>query len=279
MGKLWVEVSWSLTTVAVFFVTAFAQGQSLNHTSGLNRSSGTEYSGKMYDLMSGGSDPAALVRRKGLSAGVASERRFMLSELSTYAAAISYGTEGGGMGLNIQHSGSPGFTETNLGLGYGRDLGLASLGVRFNLHRISATGYGSVSAFSADISFILKLSEQLRAGIHAINPVPVSFGKTKDLRFPSILELGFGYDISDDCFVFVEVQKETDRNTRFHIGIHYCIAKRLYLRMDVKTDLGGPGFAAGWQLQGVRIAIQTSYHPDLGISPGLQVLFQKPAEK
>ncbi|RYZ56376.1 MAG: hypothetical protein EOP49_00540 [Sphingobacteriales bacterium] len=261
--------------VLLFFVSGrFVMGQQLRP--GININDGSAiYSKNFADVMAGAMDPAAMIGQEGLSAGVAGERRFMLQELSAYTMAVSYGTQHTGVGLQLQTGGSAVFRESMAALSYARLLGKIRLGVQFNYHFINAGGYGSAGTASADVSLSWELTDKLRAGIHVYNPVPIAFGINKSEQYPTAFKLGAGYDVSAECHLYMAVSKLTTSRADVDFGLHYSIRQKLFLRLVMHTDVRGPMAAAGWQLKMLRLYITGSYHPELGFSPGLQLIVKQ----
>ena len=91
------------------------------------------YSISHADVFSFTSNQASLAQLKNTSAGVFSERRFMLEEMSLYQAAVGVLTSSGNFGLKAGYYGFSDYNETQLGLAYARSLGnKMDLGVQFN---------------------------------------------------------------------------------------------------------------------------------------------------
>ena len=156
------------------------------------------YSLNHVDVFSFTSNQAALAQLKNSAAGVYAERRFLLSELNNYTAAIGFPTSSGNFGLKTSYFGSVDYNETQIGLAYGRKMGSkVDIGVQFNYNGIRIAGYGNASAVSFEIGTILHLTEKLHAGIHVNNPVGGKFGKDKLEKFPSVYTIGLGYDASE----------------------------------------------------------------------------------
>src|SRR6195952_5331103 len=107
------------------------------------------YSNNFTDAFSGSNNQAALAQTKQASAGVYGERRFLLKELSNYAAAISLPSKLGGFGVSINYFGGQNFNTSQVGLGYGKKLGdKIDIGIQINYNMIKLSGYGSGSAIN-----------------------------------------------------------------------------------------------------------------------------------
>ncbi len=138
---------------------------------------------------------AALAQIKSSAAGVYAERRFLLSELNNYTAAIGLTTNSGNFGLKTNYSGFTDYNETQLGLAYGRKLGSKlDIGAQFNYNSIRISGgYGSSSAISFELGTILHVTDKLNAGLHINNPVGGKFGKDQQEKLSSVYSFGIGY--------------------------------------------------------------------------------------
>ncbi|MHA4845227.1 hypothetical protein ACX0G7_13730 [Flavitalea antarctica] len=233
------------------------------------------FSENFTDVFCLANNPAASAGAEGFSAGIYSERRFMLKELSKYHLVIAHAATNGNIALKMNHSGFSGFSESSASLSYGRDLGKIRLGIGFNYHRISISGYGSASTYSADVALIWQLTEKLHAGIHAINPVPVFFGPGKTEQYASVYKMGMGYEISEKCFIAGELWKETGKIVNVMFALQYRFIASLGVRGGFNTDVGQPFAGVDWVFGSIRLGISGSYHPDLGFTPSLLVCFMK----
>ena len=231
------------------------------------------------DVFSFAENPAGLNELQGISAGLYAERRFMLAELNQYVAAAHYGLVNSGIGIQMHYAGSSAYNESMAGLSYGRNLGKISLGLQFNYHKISISGYGSDGTYSADIAVIWQLTDKLRAGIQVINPVPVFFGPGKSEQYSSMYKLGMGFEFSGKCFLAGEINKETEKTVNVILAIQYGFSGKMYLKAGVNTDIGKPFAGVGWTLADFRLDVTGSYHPGLGFTPGMMVIFKNRKRK
>ena len=71
-----------------------------------------------------------------------------------------------------------------------------------------------------------------------------------------------------------EIEKEEDRPLNINAGLQYRFLPQLLARAGVSTGTSTAWFGLGLMLHSIRIDITTSYHPQLGISPGLLLLYQ-----
>jgi len=234
------------------------------------------YSFSHVDVFSFSANQAALAQLKNPAAAVYGERRFMLSELNSYTAAIGLPTGSGNFGLKANYYGFSDYNETQLGLAYARKLGIkVDVGAQFNYNGISiSSGYGSSSAVSFEIGTVLHISDRLHAGIHANNPVGGKFGKNGEEELSSVYTIGFGYDASEKFFVSAEIVKEEDRPVNVNTGLQYNFIPQLMARAGMSSGASSAWLGVGLMIKAFRLDITTNYHPQLGVTPGLLLLFE-----
>jgi hypothetical protein len=232
------------------------------------------YSMRHADVFSFTSNQASLAQLKNTSAGVFGERRFMLEEMSLYQAAVGVLTSSGNFGFKGGYYGFSDYNETQLGLAYARSLGnKIDVGVQFNYNAIRINSYGNASAVNFEIGTILHLTEKLHAGLHAYNPVGGKFGKNEDEKLASVYTIGMGYEASEKFFVSAEVEKEENQPVNVNAGMQYKFLKQLMARTGIATSSSNVYLGAGFFFNSFRLDAVISYHPQLGISPGLLILY------
>ena len=99
---------------------------------------------------------AALAHINSLTAGIYSERRFLLQELSLYQLAVALPTSSGNFGVSASYFGSAQNNESVIGLAYGRKLGeKVSIGAQFNYVSMQVAGYGNASTINFEAGSIV----------------------------------------------------------------------------------------------------------------------------
>lgn len=239
------------------------------------------YSRDQADMRSLTANPAALpgIREPGIA--IVTMRPFLLPELNRYSISGIYPTAPGAFAIQIQSTGGSNYGEIMTGFAYGRKLNAGiDAGIRFNYYNIRAAGYGRSGAIGFAAGTIIQLTSALRGGISASNPVGGRFGKNKEEKLPSVYSFGLGYDASELCFIGFEIIKYEDIPVNVNAGIQYTLHKRCYVRTGISTATGSFWGGAGLILKQYRLDIACSYHPQLGFTPGLGLLFnfkKKPA--
>ena len=232
------------------------------------------YSINHTDAFSFTANTASLAQVKNVAAGLFTERRFMLAELNSYAAVAAVPTQSGNFALKANYSGFSDYNETQLGLAYGRKLGSkVDVGAQFNYNGIQIAGYGNAAAISFELGTILHLTDRLHTGLHINNPVGGKFGKDQQEKLPAVYTVGIGYDASEKFLLSVEVQKEEDQPINVNAGVQYKIIPQLLVRAGMSSATSSAWAGVGISLKSLRLDVVASYHPQLGVTPGLLLLF------
>jgi hypothetical protein len=233
------------------------------------------YSNNFTDAFSFINNQAALISQKQISAGVYSERRFSLQELSNYTLAIAVPTDVGGFGLQANYFGFSDYNESQLGIAYAKKLGqLISIGVQFNYYAIHISEYGNTSAVNFETGFIIHPTEKIAIGFHVYNPVGGNFGKNINEKLASIYNIGVGYEASQQVFVSAEIIKEENKPVNVNAGLQYVFAKQFFARAGIITESTSPYFGFGLHWAAFRIDATVSYHQQLGFTPGFLIIYE-----
>jgi len=230
------------------------------------------YSTQQNDVFSFTNNQAALGQLKSAAAGVYGERRFLLNETSLYSAALAVPSSLGNFGVNVKYLGYKNFNESQVGLAYGRSLGKkVDIGVQFNYYGYRVPTYTSASTVNVEIGALVHLTDKLNAGVHVYNPIGGKFSKT-DEKLTSAYKIGLGYDASDKFFISTELVKEENYPVNLNAGMQYRFAKQFFARAGIASanSVSYVGFGLAWN--NLRLDISASYHPQLGISPGLLLI-------
>ncbi len=232
------------------------------------------YSVQHADVFSFVNNQASLARVKAVAAGVYGERRFLLSETSVYTAVAAIPSGMGNFGVSLKYMGFKNFNEKQIGLAYARSLGKkVDIGVQFNYYGYNASIYNNANTVNFELGAVLHLSDKLNVGVHVYNPVGGKLSKT-DEKLTSAFKFGLGYDASDRFFVSAEIIKEENFPVNLNTGIQYQFAKQFFARagLATATSTSYAGVGLAWNV--FRLDISGSYHPQLGVSPGLMLIMK-----
>ncbi|MCU0389218.1 MAG: hypothetical protein MUE71_11485 [Chitinophagaceae bacterium] len=234
------------------------------------------YSKKFNDVFGARANAASLTGLQQNGIGVYGERRFMLEELSMYNMATAFRTQSGSFGLSGSYFGFSESNQTQLSLSYGRKVSKTiDIGASFHYHNISQAGiYGNSSAITGSLSMLMHLSEKITAGFNVYNPFRAQWSKTSDdERLPSRYTFGLGYDASDKFYLAAELEKEEGLEVNVNLSLHYQIMQQLFVRGGIASLTSSYFAGLGLMLADFRIDFASSFHPQLGVSPGVVLLY------
>jgi hypothetical protein len=256
------KIPYVLLWALLFFFNSKTFSQSLRYSISMPYVSLGAYSTKQLDPFSFTNNQAALA-----------QRRFLLTENSVYGVALALPSKMGNFGIQANYGGFSNFAENKVGLAYARSLGSkVDLGIQFNYYGYRIPGYNNSSTMNFEIGAILHLTDKLNAGIHVYNPVGGKLDKYTDEKLASAYKFGLGYDASENFYVSGEIIKEEDKPVNVIAGIQYQFAKQFFARAGFISETGGGFAGAGVSWNNLRLDVSASYHPQLGISPGLLLI-------
>jgi hypothetical protein len=264
-----------LFAILMLVITTFcAHAQSLRYSVGMPYISLGAYSTKQIDPFSFTSNQAALAQVKTAGVGVFSERRFLLAENSAHALAAVIPTKKGNFGVQINYAGFANFNEQKAGLAYARSLGSkVDIGVQFNYYGYKIPAYNNASAINFELGTIVHVTDKINAGVHIYNPLSSKLGKGSEEKLAAAYKFGLGYDATDNFYFSTEIVKEENQPINVTSGVQYHFEKKFFARAGFRSD-NSTGFAGiGFLYNSFRIDIATSFHPQLGVSPAILLVY------
>jgi hypothetical protein len=261
-----------LLLTCIFLNNALAQ--SLRYSVSMPYINLGAYSTKQTDPFSFTSNQAALAQVKDAGIGVYGERRFLLAENSVYGLALAIPTKKGNFGVQVNYAGFASFNEQKAGLAYARSLGSkVDIGVQFNYYGYKIPAYANASTINFEAGAIVHVTEKISTGVHVYNPVSGKLGKTGDEKLASAYKFGIGYDATDNFYFSTEIIKEENQAVNVTGGVQYHFKKQFFVRAGFRSD-NSIGFAGiGFTTNNIRIDVASSFHPQLGISPGILLMY------
>ena len=259
----------------VFNITAFAtHAQALRYSVGMPYINLGAYSTQQLDPFSFTSNQAALAQIKVAGVGIYGERRFLLAQNSVYGIAAAIPTKKGNFGVQINYAGFANFNEQKAGIAYARSLGSkVDVGIQFNYYGYSIPAYNNASTINFELGAIVHVTDKINAGVHVYNPVSAKLGKDGEEKLASAYKFGLGYDASDNFYVSTEIVKEENQPINITGGVQYHFKKQFFARAGFRSD-NSTGFAGiGFMYNDFRIDVATSFHPQLGITPGILLIY------
>jgi hypothetical protein len=258
-----------------FFLSGgdYADAQSLRKPIAASYTGMGAYSLNHADVFSVTSNQAALAQIKSPAFGVYGEKRFLLAATNMYSAVFAFPTEQGNFCFQTDYFGYENYNESQLGIAYARSVGTKlDLGVKFNYYSSRIPGYQNSSSVNFEIGAIAHLTEKLNAGVHLYNPVGGRLSKTDNEKISSVYSFGISYEASESFLISAEIVKQEDLPVNVNAGVQYNFVRQFFARFGIASMNESPYAGAGVSWDNFRIDISASYHPQLGISPGLMMI-------
>ncbi len=231
------------------------------------------YSKNFTDGFSFVSNPAALGWFSSVGLGVFTEQKFLLEALKFYTMATAIPLSNSGIGINARYYTAGTYKESQFGLAYGKSLGTVAIGVQFNYSGIQITGYGKEAVFHFDVGTLWQLSEKLFTGFRISNPTGARFGNNNEEKLALSCSFGLGYEVSTAVYINTEIIKVEDRSPTILLSLYYSLEDKFFLRAGIATATSSPWIGAGLAWKKMRVDITSTYSPQLGISPGISLIF------
>jgi hypothetical protein len=257
-----------------YLIHCLAHGQSIHYSPGTLYTGLGAYSHQFTQSFSFLANQASLGNLSRTSAGFYAEQKYGLKALSTYMATAAIPVNRGGIGVAMQYSGFSDFNESQVGIAYGKNLGRVSIGIQCNYNMMHIAGYGNDGAVGFEIGSQWQISPTLVTGMHIVNPVGGRFRNHSNEKLAAVYQFGAGYEVSKQLFMSAELTKEEDRPVNVQAGLQYmAVPDRLFVRTGITTATTSPYIGMGWQWKNCRADVSVRYHPQLGLTPGLLLLF------
>jgi hypothetical protein len=239
------------------------------------------YTPSFNDAFTFNNNPALLGNATHFSAGMYSEKLFYIKEFNSVLVNIAIPANHAGFGVSASWSGTTDYSSSLITLGYGKMLGTKmNVGVLFNRYNLHISGYGNLTSVNYKLSAMIHFSNDFHAGISLSNAKNIAADKTNTIPLPAVFTMGFGYIVSSLCFTTIQVEKKQSEPVNISAGIHYAFDKKLFARAGFNSSTSVYFTGAGFQWHSATIVLIMSVHPVLGITPGIEFLFQgKKTEK
>jgi hypothetical protein len=225
------------------------------------------YSRHFQQTFSAMQNPAALAYITA-SAGVNTERRFMLKALSIHTAVVTLPVPPGAFAFNIQQAGYNAYRQQQIGFAYGRQLGnKISIGMQVDYLANTIQQYGSTSTITFELGCLLHITSQLHAGLHVFNPTARKLG---DEPLSVIYTAGLGYEVSTEFIISTAVVQVNDETPVAKVMCEYRIVPQLSLQLGTSPTNAAASFTVG----SMRIFLSASHHPQLGFTSNTSIVWQ-----
>lgn len=218
-------------------------------------------------------NPALLAYHDQWSVGISAEEKYLLKELSIFKASFFISALSGGAAMGVQHAGSSLYSETSLAIAYGKSFGKLLAGVKGNYHTVNISGNDHDKLLQLDAGIVWQLNNELTSGFYIKNFLPARFQRSSTVRIPLQLSYGIAYDLSNAVSAALELHKEQADAFAIRALLNYELNKKVFCGISFNSASLRPAFSTGICWGYYRIDIFGSYHPQLGLSTGIQLIF------
>jgi hypothetical protein len=229
--------------------------------------------GSMHpNALHGAANQAALGAVKTTSAALYGEKRFLLQELSLYHFALAQPAGGGAFGLQAVVSGNSDYSTSKVGFAYGMPLSRkVAAGLQFDYvaHRIR--GFGSNAQVAVEGGMLIHFSDAFHAGVQVCHPAGIAIKGVAKL--PAVYTAGMEYHPAEAVTLTAELIKTGQFPLAVQPGLEYRFAPQLWAKLGMNSRTAAFFVAAGYGLKMFRVEMVGEVHPQLGLTPGLLLLY------
>jgi hypothetical protein len=212
--------------------------------------------------------PAGYARWSNPVWSVSAEQPYQLKELTGISFLGAHPFYKGNVRLQYYHSSSPGYRYGQIGLGYARSLGKTFLGTQVSYSQQRIDGYTPHRTWTMDIGIQHQVQEHFIAGVQVTN---LSSQQGLETFLNRYYSLGGGYQISDACYVALEMVRDGNGRTYWQNLIAFQYNEKIFSWLGFHAGHGGVMGGVGWQMKPIRVDVQVGFHPYLGWTPGVGV--------
>jgi len=195
---------------------------------------------------------AGLAQVDQFSTSFAYEVRPALIGANRMAAAISAPSKIGTFGVGIFRFGDEVYSEHQVSVGLGNQIGNTSLGAKLNYSQYNVESFGTTTAMSIDFGGITKITPQLSIGAYITNLTQAKLIGNDGERLPTKLVTGVGFRPSDKLFLATELEKDLDYQATWKCGMEYSIYKKVFFRTGINLNPNAAYFGLGAQKKNLK---------------------------
>ncbi|SKB42171.1 PorV/PorQ family protein [Daejeonella lutea] len=220
-------------------------------------------------------NPAGIARLRRAHLTMAYEQRFLDEELSTQTALFAAPFSQGVIGASFDSYGFSEYKEIQTGLFYAKGFGdsfTMAVGARF--HQLNIKNYGSAKAYTVELGFQLKLTDNLTIASHLSNPNRSRYTIETDPGLPVKLSFGASYIISDRILMSLDVRKVLTDPLDGMAGIQYNLVDWFSLRGGVSANPFKQYTGFGINHKRIHVDVAVTSHQNLGYTPQIALGYE-----
>lgn len=263
----------SLLVISLLLPVWVCNASNNNYPSGARAAALSNAAVTLSDFWAISHNQAALVHIKNITAGVYTENRFLVKELSMASAALVVPVGGGAAGVSFTTFGFSLYNESKTGITYAHTFSEKfSAALQLNYHHTTiAHDYGTKGTVSFETGMLYQLLPQVTIGVHLFNPSGARILSNE--RIPTIVRAGAAWQLSEKVLLLAETEKDLLHRPVFKAGIEYHIIQPLFFRVGIGTRPTTNSFGFGFRAGNIQVDLATSFHYVLGYSPQFNLVY------
>lgn len=208
--------------------------------------------------------------------GISYSNYFLMKELSVMSAFFAIPVKQNVFALSFYRYGYNVYNENKIGLAFEKKLAPNfSAGFQFNyffMHLPENEKQPGCVSFEGGIQYTLK--EKLIFGMHCYNPFQ-SLVESESMKYklPCLFRFGAGTKITNDLWLFAELEKDLRYDLQSKFGIEYKILNRVWLRGGVTGRDNCYSLGAAYLTKRVTADFAWEYTYRLGSTPSVALSY------
>lgn len=219
-------------------------------------------------------NPATATYISGVETGAYIEKKY-LTDINVLTLSAALGFQKNGLGLLFQHFGNASYSERTAGLSYAKKLGKLNIGIGVSRTAISVPGYKKSSVIQTIVSSVIELTGEVSSSATILNPNGFIRTTNDALRAAPGYALGFGWQGSQVVYAGIEILKQESQPLNILLNVQYHFSKEFSGTIHWSTFTNQPNLSVAWKRKNIKFEAGGSYHPALGISPALTILYKQ----
>lgn len=241
----------SLPLLVFTILAKIAIAQSISTQMGA-RPAGMGYaSSGNFDEWSLFNNPGGLGKIEQINAAFGLEVQSQLKGANRMAALFNHPLKWGTLSAGIFRFGDNLYNEQALSIGFGNQVGIASLGVKANVIQYQASGFGVFRAITFDFGGITELTEKIFLSAYILNLTQSRIGEDNE-PLPTRLTAGISYRPGKNIFITTELSKELDYASTWRTGLEYSIQQKVFFRTGYNLNPNAAFFGVGIDKKKIR---------------------------
>lgn len=221
------------------------------------------------------SNPSGIAKVKKVTAGMAYQQHFSVSDLSSQALYLVFpAKQYGNFGIHLRQYGIKQISNFMTGsISYGRGFGgKFQTSISMNMHQYAVENYVNGKTMSGDLG-MQYLMDKLIIGVHYRNISKSHFSREIEQRIPHELAVGCSYLLSNQVQLSADFVREFPNQIDFRAGLEYQFDHRFMVRGGASSHPAQYFAGVGILIHKLQVDMASSFHARLGTSPQLALSY------